>query len=317
MNDLPDLLAHLATQPDYGQFKAYHYTRIGGGRNNLIYRATSETGDYAVKFTIRDQRRRACREYMALCALQQAGVPIAAQPIWLDETSYAQPVVVQSWEMGEVSAEAPQTDDEWRQLLNCYAALTQVTPEKVRVGVETAVINFASIAHAHQHIQQQLGHIPPTHRPDSLNELLHQLPSAPLLPCPPPPITLCHVDSNSLNFIRRPNRWLMVDWENSGWGDPAFEIADMMTHPQFMDVSSERWQWVIGLYEELVEEETAVLRIRAYYPLMLVWWVVRLARARYETPRGLDDRLVARPSNWLEKNQALYDHYWQRALAEL
>jgi aminoglycoside phosphotransferase (APT) family kinase protein len=317
MNDLPDLLAHLATQPDYGQFKAYHYTRIGGGRNNLIYRATSETSDYAVKFTIRDQRRRARREYMALCALQQVGVPIAAQPIWLDETSYAQPVVVQSWQMGEVSADAPQTDDEWRQLLNCCVALTQVTPEKVSVGVETATLNFSSTAQAHQHIQQQLAQLPIADRPDSLTELLHKLPSAPLLPCPPAPTTLCHVDPNTLNFIRRSDRWLMVDWENSGWGDPAFEIADMMTHPQFKEVSSERWQWVLELYDELVEDDTAVARIRAYYPLMLVWWVVRLARSRYETPRGLDERLVERPSDWLEKNQAGYDHYWQRAMAEL
>jgi hypothetical protein len=74
---------------------------------------------------------------------------------------------------------------------------------------------------------------------------------------------------------------------------------------------------VLELYDELVEDDTAVARIRAYYPLMLVWWVVRLARSRYETPRGLDERLVERPSNWLEKNQAGYDHYWQRAMAEL
>ena len=90
-----------------------------------------------------------------------------------------------------------------------------------------------------------------------------------------------------------------MDWEYSGWGDPAFEIADMMSHPKFMNVPMERWVWVTNLYAEMTGDETAFARIQTYYPLMLVWWVARFARGLYEIPRGLDERLAARPI-WVE-----------------
>jgi hypothetical protein len=53
---------------------------------------------------------------------------------------------------------------------------------------------------------------------------------------------------NIRNFIRRAGGWASVDWENSGWGDPAFEIADLMTHPVYAAVPPERWEWLIAVY---------------------------------------------------------------------
>jgi hypothetical protein len=70
-------------------------------------------------------------------------------------------------------------------------------------------------------------------------------------------------------------------------------------------------------YDALTGDATAVSRIQAYLPLELVWWVVRLARAAYEIPRGLDERLVKRPSNWQAQNQALYERYLQLATEAL
>jgi thiamine kinase-like enzyme len=123
------------------------------------------------------------------------------------------------------------------------------------------------------------------------------------------------VDANTLNFIRRPGAWVSVDWENSGWGDPAFEMADMMTHPQFMTVPPERWDWVVALYAELCGEETAVTRIQTYYPLMLIWWVARLSRALYEIPRGRDERLAPRDPNWQQQGEQKLAYYIQRAFS--
>jgi len=67
------------------------------------------------------------------------------------------------------------------------------------------------------------------------------------------------------------------------------------------------------LYGELSGDQTAVTRIQAYTPFMLVWWAARLARASYEVPRGLDERLVERPPDWQTQNQALYERYIQLA----
>jgi len=68
---LLDYLTRGVHQAD-GQWEGWQITRIVGGFNNLLYRATDSWGDLAIKFSIRDKRDRASREYSALLALHQA-----------------------------------------------------------------------------------------------------------------------------------------------------------------------------------------------------------------------------------------------------
>jgi len=91
------LLAHLATWPEDGRFHSHTYQKINGGANNILYKVSGDDGVLAVKFTLRDSRRRAWREFQALTALQAHGLAIAPKPVLLDEDSYSQPVVVQEW----------------------------------------------------------------------------------------------------------------------------------------------------------------------------------------------------------------------------
>ena len=132
------LLLFLSEQrPSLTQFQNWHSQQIGGSANNLLYHATNGEFDLAIKFTIQDTRRRAYREYQALLALQEAAPALAPRPISLDETSYSLPVVVQSWVWGEVTAVPPQTDHEWRLLIQHYASISAVTPSKVNIPLET------------------------------------------------------------------------------------------------------------------------------------------------------------------------------------
>ncbi|GJM41110.1 MAG: hypothetical protein DHS20C20_13920 [Ardenticatenaceae bacterium] len=267
-----------------------------------------------MKFTLRDGRRRAWREFQALQAVQSHGLPIAPQPILLDESSYAQPVVVQRWLDGEVTAVPPKTDADWQKIVQHYAMLSQITAENTPVDLATGVVNFNGLASGLAQMQQQCAKIPPEAQPAPLKELMqwaNQHPDA----LPPVPPALCRVDANTLNFVRRAGAWASVDWENSGWGDPAFEMADLITHPAYLDVPGSRWDWVAALYGELCGEETAVFRIRTYTSLMLIWWVARLARALYEIPRGLDERLVPRDPNWQQQTEQKLTIYTERACA--
>jgi hypothetical protein len=329
------LLTYLANTPADGRFRQWRVMRIGGSANNILYRATSGEADLAVKFTIRDARRRARREYHALIALREVGLDVAPRPILLDETSYAQPVVVQSWLGGRVTADPPQADDEWRQLIAHYATLASITPDKVTAPIETAVINFANAAEGHTYIQKLLSALPANHQPPILPHLIQKLllTRSPGTRSPahrrpqvafthttadrPLPQALCRVDANTLNFLRRPGRWASVDWENSGWGDPAFEIVDMMCHPQYHTVSAARWAWVMALYGEMVADETAVARIQALIPFMLVWWVARLALMLYQVPRGGDQRLIQRDPDWQADIQMKLNRYIDLAQSAL
>ncbi len=130
---------------------------------------------------------------------------------------------------------------------------------------------------------------------------------------PDPHVALCRVDANTTNFVQNAGRWQSLDWENSGWGDPAFELADLMLHPAYLAVPDMRWTQVVELYTQLTGNEVAE-RLEVYYPALLVFWAVRFARYLYEVPRGLDLRLVARPTDWHADFRRKYQKYLERAV---
>lgn len=294
------LLDYLAEWPEDGRFRQWRIRRILGSANNILYRATCDDADWAVKFTIRDARRRAWREFQALTALAAAGLDIAPPPLHLDEDGYAQPVVVQGWLEGAVSADLPPTEAAWQRLVEHYVTLRTVMPQKTAVTIPPAVINFASPQAAHAGILAQLASLPASAQPPALRELLAhpQLQPEAFPKFPTGPVALCRVDGNTLNFIRRPGAWASVDWENAGWGDPAFELVDVSCHPKYAAVPMTRWRSVWQTYAALAGDETAVARMEGIRPFMLTWWAARLARMLYEAPRGGDQRLAARPAGW-------------------
>jgi hypothetical protein len=311
------LLDYLATAGDAlpEQWQAWRLARVGGGGNNLLYRATRGRHDLAIKFTIRDSRDRAGREYHALLAIQQAGLSIAAAPLWLERERYAQPVVVQSWLAGEIHAAPPAGDAEWQRLLEHYLAIASVTPARAGVPLAAAVLNMRSAAGGLHEIRQQLAYIPEDDRPAALSKLVDHVERMPLPEWSAPDLALCRVDPNTLNFVRRAGAWASVDWENSGWGDPAYEIADLITHPSYAGVPDARWGWLVEAYCEGRGEPGAATRIRVYRLLMLVWWAARLARMLYEVPRGGDQRLSGRPAGWMDAARSNYARYLELAQA--
>jgi aminoglycoside phosphotransferase (APT) family kinase protein len=311
------LIDHLAANraPDDGMWRDWRVSQVGGAGNNLLYHATNHAHDLAIKFAIRDERDRAGREYAALHALQQAGLPIAPMPLWLDRDRYAQPVVAQTWLAGDVLAAPPSGEIEWRQLLDHYLTIHTLTPASVNISLQPAVMNMHSATDGLRRIRQQLAYIPEAERPAELRELMRNVEQRPLPDWPAPAFALCRVDANTLNFVRRPGGWASVDWENSGWGDPAFEIVDMITHPAYAGVPADRWEWLIDAYCQRCGEPGAAARIRVYHLLMLVWWVARLARMLYELPRGGDQRLATRPPGWMADLRAKYRRYFELAWA--
>ncbi|MCL4506095.1 MAG: aminoglycoside phosphotransferase family protein [Chloroflexi bacterium] len=314
-DSLVPLLDHLAADPPRGEtaWQGWRIAPVAGGANNLLYRATGDGGDYAIKFTVRDERRRALREYTALKALRQAGLTIAPRAVWLDEARYRQPVVVQTWLEGEGLTAPPACDADWYALLEHYCAIHAVTPEHTSVDIGDAVLNLAGGAAGKRLVQEHAARLPVAAQPDSLRTVLAWIESWTPPEWDAPPRALCRVDANWRNFIRRPAGWASVDWENSGWGDPAFEIVDLITHPAYADVPVSRWEPLCADYAEMRRDTSAVQRIRTYTTIMRVWWVVRGARYLYEAPRGLDARLVSRPDDWLEDMRRKYDQFVARA----
>jgi aminoglycoside phosphotransferase (APT) family kinase protein len=308
---LRPLLDHLAepNQPPVQTWSDWTITWISGGFNNLLYRAEGAAGNFAVKFTLRDQRDRAGREYMALLALQQAGFSITPEPILLDRDSYPQPVVVQTWLEGDVSPDPPTTDADWQSLLEHLAAISRFTPSYTSVPLSPANMNIDSVEAGRNFIHDQVALIPPQARPVSLEDLIRRFDKIVFPSWSEAPVALCRGDTNPSNFIRRSELWASVDWEYSGWGDPAFDIAETITHPAYLNVPPARWEWLIDTYCRLTKDPAAAVRIQVYTKIMRVWWVARWARALHDIPRGLDRRLTEQPDRDLVDRQAKYEHY--------
>jgi aminoglycoside phosphotransferase (APT) family kinase protein len=305
------LLDHLAdgAPRDGEKWRGWRIAPVTGGRNNLLYRATGAPGDLAIKFTVRDERDRVGREFGSLSALRQAGLSIAPEPVLLDRSRYPQPVVVQSWLEGEVCATAPTKDAEWEKVAQHLASIHTVTPDRTAQSLPWATINANDAKEGKQRVRAQVAHIPAEARSPGLRALLRRFEAAQFPAWPKAPVTLCRLDNNIENYIRRPGQWASVDWEYSGWGDPAFEVANLVTHVAMMEVPPSRWAWFVERSCDLMEDESAPLRIGVYCEIMRVWWVARLARYLYELPRGRDRRLADWPDGWQADIERKYAHY--------
>ncbi len=297
------------------QWQGWQITPITGGANNLLYRAKSSEGDFAIKFCMRDQRDRAGREYDSLLALEQANKAIAPHPVLLDRDRYPNPVVVQSWLEGEVNRTPPVTDADWGMLIGHFAAIHSVTPDQIDMNIRNAFLNAHSAENCREQVRDQVSRLPLDARPRSLQNFVEKLENTRFPEWERAPKTLLRTDPNIANFIRRPDFWASVDWENSGWGDPAFEIADLITHAAYWEVPQTRWDWVIDTYCTLVSDPNIHVRIQTYRKILLVWWLARFARYIYEVPLGLDNRLAKRDPNWQADMQSKYDHYLRLAEA--
>ena len=166
-------------------------------------------------------------------------------------------------------------------------------------------------------IRQQVDLIPPADQPADLLALVRRAERRRFPTWPAPALALCHGDSNIRNVVRRGGPWAAVDWEYSGWGDPAHHVAELIAHAAHLAVPTERWEWLIDAYRAASPDPGIERRIRAYRQLMAVWWAARLARILYEWPRGRDRRLVAPPAEWKASTRANYARYVDMAEALL
>lgn len=309
---LPPLLDYLLqTPPDEPHFwQEWFIERVFGGQNNLLFHGQHENANVAVKITRVDERNRAVREFNTLLALQQADLNIAPLPLALDAgNGNGRQVVVQSWLDGDVRHTPPQSDEEWALFLEHILLTHTVLPEATAVTLPPATLNAAHPDQFLDYVKSYLN----KHQlqgQEPLAGLVAKLETRQYPQWPVVQRTLIHCDTNPRNFVRRPSGWLSVDWENSGWGDPALEIADVLAHAGMMSVPLARWPAFVAAYAARCGDDTAVSRIWAYYPLIVTLWVAIFSKGMYDLAHQVPhDRLAPRPFDWAKTLPIKYNHY--------
>jgi aminoglycoside phosphotransferase (APT) family kinase protein len=218
-----------------------------------------------------------------------------------------------TWLEGTVADAPPTTDDDWRRLVEHLAAIHQITPQTTRIDLSESVLSMRNPEDGIARIRVEVDAIPLADQPAALRALMDRFEAHAFPIWPPPPTALRRGDPNIRNIVQRPGPWASVDWEYSGWSDPALEVADLIAHAAYLNVPAERWEWVTRQYAELVTDPGIDSRIRVYTALMYGFWVGRLGKMLYQVPRGLDDRLAPWPDGWLDHVQRTYERYVELA----
>jgi aminoglycoside phosphotransferase (APT) family kinase protein len=314
--DIKPLLDHLALHQhtEEHEWHLWHIGTVTGFHSHPVYRATRDDADLAVKFVARGPRDGAGREYNSLLALQRSGFDIAPKPLLLDRDRYESPVVVMTWLDGEVRDEPPQREEEWLLLARHHATLQAITPATSEVPLRASLLSHQSARDAVERFRRQVEEIAPHARPAEIKELARYVEDLNLIEWPLPRLSLIRGDPNILNFVRRTGSWASVDWEDSGWGDPAAEMGDLMAHPSYISVPGSRWEWLATEYGKMLGDETAASRTRVYYVLTVAWWAALFAARLHRLAQGdKDSQYIGRPANWEHYLRVRYEKYAVRA----
>jgi aminoglycoside phosphotransferase (APT) family kinase protein len=288
--------------------------RVSGGSNNALYRVETDGQCCAVKLCVADGRRRAAREYGALLLLHRAGVDLAPQPLCLDEscTLVPFPAVVYRWLCGK-SLGPTLTMRELAMLLEGYHSMHTLYRDEHESSAGGALdawfhwFDFEVYLSELVDFLAEYGSWLATTEPDGpyLRERLARLvagcaetvrttsvdPS-----CESVRRCLCRVDPNLANTVLDESgrlRW--VDWEYSGWGDPALDLADLRWHAALSGLSDSQQDWLRENYRWPPDDAGFEERLALWDRLLATRWPFLVLRVLWSAHNGPDRVRLTRP----------------------
>lgn len=304
--------------------------RVTGGANNALYRVEAGGQCIACKLCVADERQRARREYGALRLLQAARLDLAPAPLWLDESCdvVPYPTVGYRWLQGTTLS----PDLTSRQL----AALIESIQRLHHIGrgdvadheladawfhwfafapyldeLRTLLAEYGSwLIDADPQGRQLFGRL--TRLVDDCADFVagsHADPRRKRVP-----LRLCRVDPNLANALWcEDGRLRWVDWEYSGWGDPALELADLRWHAALDQLSSGEHDWLRDSYRRPTGDAGFEERLAVWDRLLATRWAFLILRWLWSGYRGPDRERLTQPSNDVAALRARMIRFIERA----
>ena len=286
--------------------------RVTGGANNALYLVEAGRHAYACKLCVADERQRARREYGALRLLQAAGLDLAPEPLWMDEsrTVVPYPAVACHWLRGKPLGPGLTAQQ--------LAALLQSIQRLHRIG--TGDVAGYEIADAWFHWSDFEPYLEEVHgflaeygpwliATDPQGHQLRSRLSALAQDCADfvagsdanpsrehVPLCLCRVDPNLANALWCDDgrlRW--VDWEYSGWGDPALDLADLRWHAALDRLSRAEHDWLRESYRRPTGDAGFEQRLAVWDRIVATRWAFLILRWLWSAHRGPDRERLTQP----------------------
>ena len=284
--------------------------RVHGGMNNALFRVEQANKTYACKLCVPDERKRAEREYTALQLLERRGIDIAPRPVGIDCEAkiVPYPAVVYEWCEGKC-LDPVKNGAELALLLDSLQKMHGCRPQP-EGGPDVDPIRRAWFHwfNRQPYIWELAGFVvkytPWLERTGTegrkLSRRLKKLVwrgswrltfMRVTLGWGAFPVCLCHVDPNATNAILGMDgrvRW--VDWEYSGWGDPALDLAEYRWHMAYAGLSEAQQTWLRDSYQIPADDPNFGNRLVFWDSLLAVRWPFLVLRLLWSRANG-DDRL--------------------------
>lgn len=310
---LPFVSAAQAAAAEVWEAPGVTIRRIAGGANNALFQLQVEGQCYACKVFVPDERRRAVREYGTLRLLRAAGLDVAPEPLLLDEscTILPLPVVIYRWIEGRPLGPAV-ASGQLSALLACYQAvvhlrqgdfadaelptawfhwfdrqpyLAELDDWLDRYGSWLAATDVQG-AVLHARLARLVASNREFFRGTSVAVSRGQF-----------PLRLCHVDTNLANAIWCPDgrvRW--VDWEYSGWGDPALNLAELRWHGSTAALNAAQQGWLRQNYCRPADDPSFEDRLVLWDRLLATRWPFLVLRMYWSHFHGPDRVRLSLPT---------------------
>ena len=293
--------------------------RVSGGANNALYRVVVDGQQFACKLCVDDERQRARREYGALRTLKATGLDLAPDPLWLDESCVVvpYPAVAYRWlsgkPMGAELTGAELTAWQLDALIESIQRVHSVRPGDVaESGLPDAWFHWFDLGR----YLDELGGLLASYGPwlidaDQQGREMYERLSRLRANCVDVvaesdaevrrecvPLRLCRVDPNLANAVWCDDgqiRW--VDWEYSGWGDPALELADLRWHAALDGLSSVEHDRLRDRYRRPTGDDGFDERLAVWDRLILTRWALVVLRMLWSASEGPDRERLTPPTH--------------------
>jgi thiamine kinase-like enzyme len=245
--------------------------------------------------------------------LRQARLDLAPQPLWLDETCarLPVPVVIYEWLPG-TPLDASINDRQLAALLESIQQFHSLQPRSFpRFDLAEAFFHwfdFKPYIAEQRELAAKYGPWLAAFDPDGpalmdrIRRLIDNCAEAALQSKVSPgrddvPLCLCRVDPNLANAIGCDDgrlRW--VDWEYSGWGDPALDLADFRWHAAMEALSDEQHARLRDHYRRPADDPAFDERLKIWDCILVVRWPLLILRLLWSRYNGPDRVRLTRPS---------------------
>lgn len=223
-----------------------------------------------------------------------APLDVAPQPVvWRPHTADTRPLVVYEYMPGEMWDRRRPAETELSQLAALWLLINSVSTDRpwISRGYETSLAaQMASFARMYERYGEwAAAFFAPGAQTAAmcLSALQEHAAFVNQLAGEVPPLCFCRRDARFANIIARPDGRLgLVDWEDCGLGDPAADLADIMTAPNQEDLLAwDDWQPFLQPYLEghAARDPRLEWRMQLYlalFPLAWLGWLLTAGVAR-------------------------------------